>query len=78
MTARLPPEDLHGDWLIDKVLPQLFEQAKHTNVDVHEVVMFVFANLGTILQVEGFTAEQLDSVVRANALTTHQIPESLQ
>lgn len=78
MTARLPPEDLHGDWLIDKMMPQFFEQAKHTNVDIGEVVLFVFASLGTILQAEGFTAAQLDALVRANALTTHETPETLQ
>lgn len=78
MSARPLPEDLHGDWLADDVIPQLFEQAARTSVDVGEVLLFVFVNLGIILQAEGFAAAQLDALVRANALTTHQMPETPQ
>ena len=78
MNVRPHPETLHGDWFTEKVMPQFFDQAKATSSYPEEVVLFVFANLATILQAKGFTAGQLNALVKANAVDTHKAPEGLQ
>lgn len=70
--------ELHGNFILESILPDIVEQAVDSDRDMIEVALAVFMSLGTILQGCGMTPDSLLAAVKASTLSTHDAPEGLQ
>ncbi|WP_286790488.1 MULTISPECIES: hypothetical protein [unclassified Pseudomonas] len=70
--------EAHNPFVLDTILPAIFDQARKTGHPPEVVSIAIFMSLATVLQVKGLSRNTLMALIDGSRLEMHDAPEVLQ